>query len=93
MALMAYASSVGAAGYVPRAGFVPDEQTAKAIAEAILIPIMGRRLVDSEKPLHAELHGDVWIVTGHLDREMVGGVAEVRIDKKNGAILGFAHGQ
>ena len=91
--MMACASPVVAGGYSPKAGFAPDEQTAKAIAEAILVPIMGRRKVDLEKPFHAELHGGGWTVSGHLDPEMVGGVAVVRIDKMKGTILYFAHGQ
>ena len=93
MVLTTYASPVEARGYAPKAGFVPDEQTAMTIAEAILVPIMGRRELDLERPLRAELRGRVWIVSGHLDPETVGGVAVVRIDKMKGTILHFEHGQ
>ncbi len=93
IALMFCAPPANAGGYVPKAGFVPDEQTAKAIAEAVLLPIMGQRAVDLEKPFRAELRGGVWVVTGHLNRDWVGGVAEVRIDRAKGTILHFEHGQ
>ncbi len=86
-------TSAQAAAYVPKSGFVPDEQTAIAIAEAILVPIMGARLEAMERPYRARLKGEVWTVTGYLGPEMVGGVAVVLIDKNRGTILHFEHGQ
>ena len=51
-------------GYRPAKGFVPDEATAKAIAEAVLSPIYGNALVAKEKPLYAHLEKGVWQIQG-----------------------------
>jgi hypothetical protein len=79
--------------YVPRDGFVPDERTAIAIAEAILIPIMGEKEVLIERPFQANLSGEVWIVTGTLPRGFVGGTAIVKIARRDGRILHMTHEQ
>ncbi|HWG19814.1 MAG TPA: NTF2 fold immunity protein [Terracidiphilus sp.] len=63
------------------------------IAEAILIPIYGEEQIKSELPLSAVLKDNVWIVTGRLAEGMAGGVAEVRISKMTGEILGVTHGK
>ncbi len=86
-------SSAVAASFVPKGGFVPDEETAVAIAEAILVPIMGRRAMQEERPYRAILKGNEWTVFGYLGPEYAGGVAIVKMDKKSGTILHFSHGQ
>jgi hypothetical protein len=78
--------------FVPSNGFVPDQQTAIRIAEAILDPIYGEGQVASERPFGAELRSGVWIVTGHLATGN-GGVAEVRISKATGRIISVSHGK
>jgi hypothetical protein len=82
-----------ASGYVPASGFVPDEATAVHVAEAILIPIYGQSKVESERPFTAKLTGNVWTVTGHLPAGVDGGVAEVRIDKRDSRVLRVTHGK
>ncbi len=72
---------------------VPDEVAAIRLAEKVMISTYGRKQIDSERPLTAKLDGNVWIVTGYLPREFDGGVAEVRIDKRNGRILRVTHGK
>jgi hypothetical protein len=79
--------------YKPKDGYVPDAKTAVRIAEAVLIPIYGGKQIDSEKPLSGKLDGDIWIVTGTLPSGMVGGVAEVKISKQTGEIVGLIHGK
>ena len=79
--------------YKPKDGYVPDAKTAVRIAEAVLIPIYGAKQIDSEKPLTGKLNGDIWIVTGTLPSGMVGGVAEVKISKQTGEIVGLIHGK
>jgi len=79
-------------------GYVPDAKTAVRIAEAILIPIYGEKQVQSELPLSATLEGGIWIVTGSMPPEIdgwvtAGGVAEVKISKATGEILGVTHGK
>lgn len=80
-------------GYVPKVGYVPDGKTAIAIALAVLAPIYGRDVLDSQMPFNATLVGGVWVVTGTLEHGAVGGVAEVNISKKTGTILRVIHGQ
>lgn len=46
--------------------YVPNSETAVAIAEAVLIPVYGKKKVESERPYKAKLNGDVWTVTGTL---------------------------
>jgi hypothetical protein len=72
---------------------VPDEATAIRVAESALVPVYGRKQIESELPFTAKLSGNIWTVTGHLPAGWVGGVAEVRIDKRNGRILRITHGK
>ncbi|MBI3996184.1 MAG: YbbC/YhhH family protein [Candidatus Omnitrophica bacterium] len=78
--------------FVPKVGFVPDEDTAIKIAEAIWAPIYGESLND-ERPFHANLVGDIWHVEGSLPEGMSGGVAEAEIAKADGRILRVSHGK
>ncbi|MBJ6727585.1 YbbC/YhhH family protein [Geomesophilobacter sediminis] len=82
-------------GYVPPAGFVPDNDTAVKIAEAVAIPIYGKAKIEKEKPLSAELKGDVWTVTGTFHGNMFfgarGGVVIVEISKRDGRIISVIH--
>jgi hypothetical protein len=77
--------------YVPQAGFVPDKDTAIRIAEAVLLPVYGKKIIADERPFSAVLQGDTWRVLGHLDERTDGGVAEVEISKSDGRILHMAH--
>lgn len=79
--------------YVPKNGFVPDEETAISVAEAILVPIYGEKQVSSERPFSAELGSDIWTVTGHLPEGWTGGVAKVRISKVTCQIISVSHGK
>ncbi len=71
----------------PKAGFVPDEETAIRIAEAVWIPIYGKEKVESQKPFRVEVEYDVWTVRGSSPK---GGNEEAliaRISKANGTIF------
>jgi hypothetical protein len=87
--------AVGSIAPAGRAGgnSVPDEASAVRVAEKVLIPIYGRKQIESERPFTAKLHGNVWVVDGYLPPESDGGVAEVKIDKRNGRIIGVTHGK
>ena len=87
-------------GFVPPDGFVPNAATAKAIAEAVLIPIYKRDVVLSERPFKATLKANIWIVVGTVPCETSqrgaacpGGAAEIHISRKTGQILFLTHGQ
>jgi hypothetical protein len=77
----------------PQRGYVPDERTAIAIAEAVLVPIYGGEQIAHERPFRATLNGNVWEVRGHLPGDHLGGVAVVQISKDDGRILRVYHGQ
>jgi hypothetical protein len=79
--------------YKPAKGFVPDEKTAIAIAEAVLKPVYGDEHIRGEEPFHATLKGDVWTVDGYLPPNMAGGVATVQINRIDGRILYMMHGK
>lgn len=71
---------------------VPDEETAKKIAEAIWFPIYGESIC-IQKPFIATLENDVWIIEGSLPEEIKGGVAYIEIQKKDCKILKVTHGK
>ena len=82
----------------PSAGYVPEEETAIRIAEAVWIPIYGRKVIEGEKPFKASLENGVWTVTGTLPRSekglpVVGGTAIAEISKESGAVLRVSHGK
>ncbi|MBZ5507634.1 MAG: YbbC/YhhH family protein [Acidobacteriia bacterium] len=79
--------------YQPKAGFVPNAETAVKVAEAVLIPVYGEKVL-SERPFKATLEGDVWTVEGTLHcgaPRCNGGTAEVKISKSTGQILHMIH--
>jgi hypothetical protein len=78
-------------GYFPKNGFVPDERTAIAIAEAVFIPIYGKEQIDSEKPLKGKLKNGIWTVQGSLPKGWDGGNAVVTIARQNGRIVFVTH--
>jgi hypothetical protein len=79
--------------YKPAKGFVPDEKTAIAIAEAVLKPVYGDEQIRSEEPFHATLKDDVWTIDGYLPADNFGGVATVRLSRIDGRILYMMHGK
>ena len=79
---------------------VADSATAVEIAEAALIPVYGRKHIESERPFTAKLRNGVWTVYGTLRCSdgkggtttiCVGGAAAVEISQKDGHILRMWH--
>jgi NTF2 fold immunity protein len=73
-------------------GPIPDSAAAITIAEMELASKYGIEEMKHQRPYHAFLREDVWIIYGSLSPApkgwmRVGGVAEVRISKKTGRIL------
>jgi len=84
--------------YVPPEGYVPNEETAIRIAEAVWIPIYGKEKIEGEKPFRARLQDGVWTVVGTLPRRKngrrtAGGVAIAEIAKRDGRVLRVSHGK
>ena len=86
-------STSSKSGFVPKEGYVPDETTAIAVAEAVLVPIYGRDKIQSERPFHAKLESGTWTVEGSLPEGREGGVATVKLLKSDGRILFVIHGE
>jgi predicted small lipoprotein YifL len=76
----------------PKEGYVPDEQTAVKVSEAVLTPIYGVEKVIAERPFHALLNGDVWTVEGTV-RTPNGGAAVVKLHRSDGRITLVTHGK
>jgi hypothetical protein len=74
-----------------KSGFVPDEQTAIAIAVAVWKPIFGKENIENQKPWRAYLVNDTWIVFGSLPKGYKGGVAQAGISKQTGEMLHVTH--
>ena|SRR5947207_2631430 len=79
--------------YKPKDGFVPNADTAIAIAVAVWSPIYGATHIANEKPYHATLKEGIWIVEGSLPEGYNGGVARAEIAKEDGRILSVSHGK
>lgn len=62
--------------------YVPNKETAIRIAEAIWLPIYGDGIYE-KKPFVARLiNAHVWVVEGTLDKDKVGGVPYIEIQKR-----------
>jgi NTF2 fold immunity protein len=77
--------------YVPPDGFVPDADTAAKISEVILVRFFGETQTNMEKPITATLEDGVWIVKTTAPPNVLGGIAELHISKKDGTILFMSH--
>ena len=78
---------------------IPNEETAKKIAEAIWLPIYGEEVL-KQKPYEAELVNDIWIVKGSLyippyenPKYFRGGTAYIEIQKRDCKVLKITHGR
>lgn len=71
--------------------FVNDSETAIQIAVAIWSAVYGKEKIEKEKPYKAYEHDGFWYVNGSLPENMVGGVAYIKIRKKDGAVMGYIH--
>jgi hypothetical protein len=96
------ASLVVGQSYKPEQGYVPNSTSAVQIAEAVLIPVYGKKVIESERPFNAELRDGVWTVSGTLrcpdgkrgtTTHCNGGVAVVTISKADARILSMIHGK
>ncbi|HEY4842678.1 MAG TPA: NTF2 fold immunity protein [Terriglobales bacterium] len=91
-----------AQNYQPKDGYVPDSTTAVRIAEAVLVPVYGKKQIASEEPFTAKLKDDVWTVSGTLrcadgkgdvTPRCDGGVAVVQIAKIDAHVISMIHGK
>src|ERR1700722_546524 len=73
-------TTTSAKTFVPASGYVPDSETAIAVAIAVLTPIYGKTTIGSEKPWHAGLKDGIWTVVGTFNGKGLGGEAIIQID-------------
>lgn len=74
--------------YIPKDGYVPNEETAIKVAEAIWLPIYGDEAVEGCKPVVAKLiNSTVWVVKGTGSPHQKGGVLYAEIRKSDCKIL------
>ncbi len=81
---------------LPSGGVVRDEAIAVSIAEVILVSVYGADSIKRQMPLKAELErNEIWLVSGTFpsNSNTKGGIAYIRIRKKDGAVLGMIHGK
>ena len=72
--------------------YVPNVDTAIAIAEAIAIPIYGRDTVNAIRPFSAKLTDEIWVVKGQLTGNRVkGGLLVIKLSKFDGAVIDVYH--
>ena len=76
--------------FTPKEGFLPDEATAIAVAEIILIKIYGADQIKGQRPFYATLNSDVWEISGSIDPNKLGGVAHIKL-RKNGQVVQLTH--
>lgn len=75
-------------------GFVPNEETAAKIAEAIWLPVFGEEGVIDYKPYQVELKdGKIWIVRGTRKIPALGTLPYIEIQKSDCKILRISHGE
>jgi hypothetical protein len=71
--------------------FVPNEETAIKVAEAILVPIYGEEVL-KKKPFTAILISNkFWRVKGTINMDELGGIPIVEIQKTDCKILSVTH--
>jgi NTF2 fold immunity protein len=72
---------------------VERQSTAIAIAFAIGVERYGVKQIEAQKPLTAVRRGDHWVVRGHLNKNIPGGVLEVWVSAIDGRIIHVLHEQ
>lgn len=81
----------GIMGISPKDGFVPTAELAIRLAKPILCYIYGEEAIKREMPFSVNLEDDVWIIEGHLEPELKGGVVYMEMCKSTGEILKVTH--
>ena len=77
--------------YVPKAGFIPTDEVAIKVAEAVLFNIYGKEQIESQKPYLVTDLGNEWIISGSIPPNRIGGTFLIRISKKDGKITLVTH--
>jgi hypothetical protein len=82
-----------ASNWMPSEGYIRNKETAIKVGIVILQSSYSIKKISNQFPFNATLFGDTWIVTGELGEGLVGGVAEIHLDKISGRVLLMKHGK
>lgn len=69
-----------------------SSDVAAQMAEIVFVKAYGEKVL-KERPWHVTDMGDSYAVTGSLEEGFLGGVAQLKIMKENGAIVLYLHGK
>jgi hypothetical protein len=69
-----------------RGGLVPDPKTALKIAEAVLVPIYGVKIMQ-DKPYTIKLANGRWMIDGSVPKGAVGGSFHIVIQQRDAKII------
>lgn len=88
----------GSADLKPPKLLVPDEQTAIALAEAILFRAYGRETIEAQRPYKVSLTDGEWYLFGTLPEDteeggVMGGTFRIVISQKDGCVRSVGHGE
>lgn len=72
---------------------ISNAQQASDRAYVAAVKVYGRQSIHGEKPLKAVRSGSVWKVEGTLPPNYLGGVVEVTLAARDGAIVDICHGK
>lgn len=86
-------SNMVPSGYKSSIEYIPDIETAIAVAVSIWNAIYGTERINRQSPYFAYLIEDYWVVTGSLPEGALGGSAKAIIQKSTGEILQVLHSQ
>jgi hypothetical protein len=74
-------------------GLVADEQTAVKIAEAILFPIYGEKIIRNQRPYRTTLRDGKWTIDGtYLPPGFTGGTFHIVILQRDARVIEIGHG-
>lgn len=75
------------------APLIKNNETAIAVAEAILFPIYGEENIRKQKPYMVYKKGTYWVLSGTLPEVSAGGVFEIAIDARDARVIGLTDGK
>jgi hypothetical protein len=71
--------------------FVPNEETAIKVAEAVWLPIFGNEIYDNRPFVAKLLNSRIWLVQGTTVKTQFGGVPYIEIQKSDCKVLRVYH--
>jgi hypothetical protein len=78
---------------VKKANLIESEEIAVQIAEVVLFRNYGEQKIKGEKPYNIRSVEDLWCIYGSLKKGYIGGVFEIKIQKKDGRVILMTHGK